>query len=97
MDMTLSNHYFLGKEKKMAKDLNKDITFFSESDMYIDKQGKKQISSEYPSWYNRQALEELEEDIRRDEYALKMGYVKEAQVPVVRDRLKGFKKNLSEI
>ena len=88
----------MARPKKEVKATTEEAVFFSESDMYIDKAtGKKMISSEYPSWYNRQAIEELEEDMRRDEYALKMGYIKEAQMPVVRDRLKSFKKKLDEI
>jgi hypothetical protein len=73
------------------------ISFFSESDMVIDKKGRKIIASEYPVWYNRQAVEEMQDDIRRDEYALKMGYVKEAQIPQVRERLNKIKEKLEGI
>ena len=85
---------------KMAKSIKvkeDKVSFFSESDMVIDKQGKKQIASEFPSWYNAQMMDELQEDIRRDEHALKNGYVKEAQIPAVQERLKSYLKKLDEI
>ena len=72
------------------------IVFFSEQDMTV-KDGKKIISSEYPMWYNPNVVDEIEEDIRRDEYVLRMGYVKEAQLPQVKERLAGLQKKLEAI
>jgi predicted nuclease with TOPRIM domain len=73
------------------------ISFFSESDIKILKNGKKVIASEYPTWYNREVVDELQEDIRRDEYALRNGFIKESQIPQVRERLKGMQDKLDEI
>jgi hypothetical protein len=73
------------------------VTFFSESDMKILKNGKKVVASEYPMWYNREVIDEIQEDIRRDEYAIENGYIKESQLPQVRERLGVLKSKLGEI
>lgn len=80
-----------------TKGATNKVTFFSESDMTILKNGKKVISSEYPMWYNREVIDELQEDIRRDEQAIANGYIKEAQLPVVRKRLETMTSKLQEI
>jgi predicted nuclease with TOPRIM domain len=48
-------------------------------------------------FYNRNHVDELREDIQRDEYAIKMGYIKESQLPQVRDRLRTMQNKLDEI
>ena len=71
------------KEVAPVEQEAKGYTFFSEVDM---RDGK--VASEYPVWMFRSLLEDLYEDIRRDEYSLKQGIVPESQLPAMRDRLK---------
>jgi hypothetical protein len=78
------------------KEREDKFQFFAEAD-YVIKDGKKRISSEYPMWYNTVALDEIEEDIRRDEHAIKMGYVKESNMPVVRDRLSRSRERMEQV
>ena len=72
-------------------------TFFSEADMYVGKDGKKKIASEYPVWYNRQLLDELKEDITMAEFDIKSGRVKESQLVATRERLSKLKEKMDEI
>lgn len=69
------------------------ISFFSESDM--NKNGK--IASEYPMWYNPNMIEEIREEIKRDEFMVDNGLVADSKVTAVRNRLVGSKKKLEEI
>jgi len=74
-----------------------ELSFFSESDMIVTKDGTKRISSEYPIWYNRQMLDELSEDIRMAEFDIKSGRVKDSQLGQAKDKLSKMRDRMSEI
>jgi len=74
-----------------------ELSFFSESDMIVTKDGKKQISSEYPIWYNRQMLDELSEDIRMAEFDIKSGRVKDSQLGQAKEKLSKMRDRMTEI
>jgi len=73
------------------------ISFFSESDMTVDKNGHKRVSSEYPLWYNRQMIDELREDIGMAQFEIKSGRIKDTQLTVARDRLSKLQSRMEEI
>jgi hypothetical protein len=74
-----------------------EVTFFSESDMMRLKDGTKIISSEYPVWYNEQIIEEIREDLRRDEFNLESGLIPKEQLTGVRDRIRKHREKLEDI
>lgn len=69
-----------------------DISFFSETDM-----NKGKISSEYPAHYFNTVLDDLREDIRREEWNLEQNIVPKDQLPIIRDRIKRLKAKLDKI
>lgn len=69
-----------------------DISFFSETDM-----NKGKISSEYPAWYFNTMIDDLKEDIRREEWNLEQNIVPRDQLPVIRDRVKRLKAKLDAV
>lgn len=73
------------------------ISFFSESDMAVNKEGKKRISSEYPIWYSRQMVDELKEDIAMAEFELRSGRIKDTQIAQAKDRLNKLQTRMSEV
>jgi hypothetical protein len=74
-----------------------EISFFSESDMVVTKEGKKIISSEYPIWYNRQMLDEISEDVRMAEFDIKSGRIRDEKLSQAKDRLNNLKEKMAEI
>lgn len=70
-----------------------DVTFFSETDM----NSKGKISSEYPAWYFNTVIDDLKEDIRREEWNLEQNIVPKDQLPVIRDRIKRLKAKLDSV
>lgn len=77
--------------------MSEDLTFFSEADMTVTKDGKKKVASEYPAWYNRHLIDELSEDIGSTEMNLKEGRVSESQVYATREKLTRLKSKLEDI
>lgn len=73
------------------------VSFFSESDMAINKDGKKKIASEYPIWYSRQLIDELKEDISMAEFELKSGRIKDTQIITAKDRLTKLQNRMAEV
>jgi len=69
-----------------------DISFFSETDM-----NKGKVSSEYPAWYFNTMIDDLKEDIRREEWNLEKNIVPRDQLPVIRDRVKRLKAKLDAV
>jgi len=67
------------EEKKEKK-----LKFFGEADLNRD--GK--IKSDYPSWYHRQQMEDLDEGIRQKERALEEDLIPDSEKPLMRSRLK---------
>jgi len=74
-----------------------EISFFSESDMVVGKDGQKRIASEMPIWYNRQMLDELSEDIRMAEFEIKSGRIKDTKLSEAKERLKKLQKRMDEV
>lgn len=72
------------------------VQFFSEADM-ATKDGLKKIVSEYPAWYYTTMLDDLREDVRREEFTLESGVVPAERVPQIRDKVKRLKLKLEEI
>jgi hypothetical protein len=72
------------------------ISFFTEVDM-TQKDGGKIISSEYPTWYSETMLEDMKEDMQRDEMILRLKSVPEQQYPAIRARIERTKKKLAQI
>lgn len=77
--------------------MSEAISFFSESDMFIGKDGAKRVSSEYPLWYSRQMIDELREDITMAEFAIKSGRIKDTQLANARDRLNKLREKMEEV
>jgi len=73
------------------------ISFFSESDMVVTKDGQKRIASEMPIWYSRQMIDELSEDIRMAEFEIKSGRVKDTKLGEARERLNKLQKKMDEV
>lgn len=71
-------------------------TFFSEADM-ATQDGMKKVASEYPAWYYTTMMEDLKEDIRREEYSLESGGVPADRVPQIRDKVKRLRQKLEGI
>ena len=69
-----------------------EISFFSEADM-----NKGKIASEYPAWYFNTMIDDLKEDIRREEWNLEQNIVPRDQLPVIRDRVKRLKAKLDAV
>jgi len=74
-----------------------EVSFFSEADMTQLKDGRKIISSEYPVWYNEQMVDDLKEDLRRDEFNMENDLVPKDQIPSVKERIRRYSKKLSDI
>ena len=70
--------------------------FFSETDM-TTQDGVKKVASEYPAWYYTTMLEDLKEDIRREEFALESDVVPAERRPQIRDKVKRLKAKLEAI
>ena len=77
--------------------MSENVSFFSESDMCITKDGKKRISSEFPIWYNRQMVDELSEDVRMAEFEIRSGRIQETQLAKAKERLGKLQAKLDEI
>ncbi len=69
------------------------MKFFGEADR--DKDGT--IKSEYPAWYQRQQMEDLEESVRHMEYNLEKDLIRDRDKPEIRARLKREKELLDKI
>jgi hypothetical protein len=80
------------KVEKVKVEEEKPITFFSETDI-----SKGRISSEYPAWYFRNAVEDLREDIRREEFNLDSGIVPDSSRPQVIERIHRLRDRLDKI
>ena len=70
--------------------------FFSETDM-TTQAGIKRVASEYPAWYYTTMLDDLREDVRREEFALESDVVPAERRPQIRDKVKRLKQKLEEI
>jgi len=70
--------------------------FFSEADM-TTKEGIKKVSSEYPAWYYTTMVEDLKDDVRREEFQLESGVIPADRIPQIRDKVKRLKSKLEEI
>lgn len=70
--------------------------FFSEADM-TTKDGLKKVASEYPAWYYTTMMDDLKEDVRREEFALESGVVPAERIPQIRDKVKRLKSKLDDI
>ena len=73
------------------------LKIFAESDMTRMKDGSKIIASEYPAWYNRQLLDELNEDIIMLEWSISQGKIKEDKVFEARQKLDKLRKRMVDI
>jgi len=73
-----------------------EAQFFSEVDM-TTKDGIKQVASEYPAWYYTTMMDDLKEDIRREDFALESGVVPAERRPQMVDKIKRLKKKLEDI
>ena len=71
----------------------KRIRFYGKADR--NKDGK--IKSDYPSWYHRQQVEDLEEGIRYKERQLEEDIIPDSEKPLMRSRLKQEKEVLDRI
>lgn len=69
-----------------------EISFFSETDMV-----KGKVSSEFPAWYFNTMIDDLREDIRREEWNLEQNIVPRDQLPIIRDRIKRLRSKLDNI
>lgn len=73
-----------------------DITVFSEADL-VKVEGGKIIGSEYPVWYHETMIDELRENIRMDELALKRGTMPEERRHETKQRLDRNRERLDKI
>jgi hypothetical protein len=73
-----------------------ETQFFSEAD-YSTQEGIKKVASEYPAWYYNTMVDDLKEDIRREEFALESGVVPGDRRPQILDKVKRLKKKYDEI
>jgi len=69
------------------------VTFFTEMDM----NAKGQIVASLPTWYNRQLMENIKEEIRRDEASITNGYVPEVSMGEFKEGLNKKKEKLFKI
>jgi len=62
----------------------KKLKFYGEADLNRD----GNIKSDYPSWYHRQQVEDLDEGIKQKERALEEDLIPDSEKPLMRTRLK---------
>ena len=74
----------------------KDIEFFGAEDRFHGRKDEG-ITSEYPSWYFKVALEELRESIAQKKRALESGNIPRSEIPYAEEALKRESKKMAQI